>query len=111
MTSADERTGSQAERYLRAWHHRHPDASQVFANAGDDSGRSSYQRLALLAAHSASVLDVACGCGSLLSLVHEATPSAHLAGIDLSETSLQLAAKRLPSAKLAVARAQTMPLV
>lgn len=39
-----------------------------------------------------------------------AAPSIQLTGIDLSESELRLAAARLPLAKLAVARAQTLPL-
>jgi ubiquinone/menaquinone biosynthesis C-methylase UbiE len=110
MSSADVKTISQTERYLREWHHRNPDASRRFAGACDADGRSSYQRLALLAAHSTSVLDVACGTGWLLSLIRDTAPSIQLAGIDLSESELRLAAKRLPLAKFAVARAQTLPL-
>jgi SAM-dependent methyltransferase len=111
MSSADENTISQAEGYLRAWHHRNPDASRRFAGARDADGRSSYQRLALLAAQSSSVVDVACGTGWLLSLMRDTAPSIQLVGIDLSESELRLAAERLPVATLTVARAQALPLV
>jgi len=101
---------SRAERYLRAWHRRHPDASRVFVGARDDAGRSSYERLASLATDAASVLDIACGTGALLSLIQDIAPAARLAGIDLSEPELGLAVNRLPNAYFAVARSQALPI-
>jgi ubiquinone/menaquinone biosynthesis C-methylase UbiE len=100
---------SAAERYLRDWHHRHPDASRVFVGARDDAGRSSYERLANLAQHATAVLDIACGTGALLSLVRGVAPAARLSGVDLSESELRLASQRLPASQLSVARAQALP--
>jgi SAM-dependent methyltransferase len=82
----------------------------VFVDACDENGRSSYQRLASLAVDATAVLDVACGTGTLLSLVHEVAPAVRLVGIDLSDTELQAAADRLPASHLCVARAQSLPL-
>jgi ubiquinone/menaquinone biosynthesis C-methylase UbiE len=110
MRSANAGSASPTESYLRDWHHRHPDACRVFVNARDDAGRSSYQRLASLAQHATAVLDVACGTGALLSLVRGVAPAARLAGVDLSESELRLAAQRLPDSQLSVARAQALPL-
>lgn len=109
MTVSDEGPYSPAERYLRAWHLRHPDASRVFIDARDAGGRSSYQRLASMARGSASILDIACGTGELLSLTGDTSPSAQLAGVDLAESGLRLARARVPRAELYVARAQALP--
>jgi ubiquinone/menaquinone biosynthesis C-methylase UbiE len=101
---------SPAERYLRDWHVRHPDASRVFVDARDATGKTSYERLALLAAKSTFVVDLACGTGTLLSLIRDAAPSASLTGIDLSESELRLAVARVPTARFSAARAQALPL-
>ena len=101
--------GSEAEVYLQAWHARHADASRVFTDARDPDGRSSYERLASLASHGMSVLDVACGTGALLSRVRETESSTRLVGIDLSESELRLARVRLPGVPLYAARAQALP--
>jgi len=101
--------GSEAEVYLQAWHSRHSDASRVFTDARDPDGRSSYERLASLASHGMSVLDVACGTGALLSRVRETESSTRLVGIDLSESELRLARARLPGVPLYAARAQALP--
>jgi ubiquinone/menaquinone biosynthesis C-methylase UbiE len=103
-------SASRTESYLRDWHHRHPDACRVFVDARDDAGRSSYDRLAGLAQGATAVLDVACGTGVLLALVRDVAPAARLAGVDLSESELRLAAQRLPMSQLSVARAQALPL-
>jgi len=105
MSSGD----SPGERYLRNWHVRHPDASRVFIDARDSSGRTSYDRLASLVPESAVVLDIACGTGTLAALIHDSIPMAQLAGIDLSESELGLAIPRVSGAVFAVAYAQTLP--
>ena len=81
---------SPAERHLRDWHVRHADASRVFIDARDISGKTSYERLASLAVSSTSVVDVGCGTGTLLSLIRDAVPSADLTGIDLSEWTIPM---------------------
>src|SRR6266700_2575532 len=43
------------------------------------------------------LLDVACGTGVLLSLLHERIPSAELSGVDASRDMLMQARQRLPA--------------
>lgn len=110
MTSVTAASESPAERYLRDWHYRHPDASQVFVGGRDDAGQSSYQHLAALALNSTAVLDAACGPGALLSIVRTIAPMAQLTGVDLSQFEVRQAAHRCPTSRLCVARGQSLPL-
>jgi ubiquinone/menaquinone biosynthesis C-methylase UbiE len=101
---------SEAERYLDEWHSRYPDATRVFAAMRDETGRSSFERLAGLVTAERIVLDVACGAGGLLALLHRANQSRRLLGVDLCEPELVLAARAVPAAALIRARAQAIPL-
>ena len=56
------------------------------------------------------LLDVSCGTGEFLRVLHEQRPSLQLYGIDLAEGMLQRARKKLPPAvKLSVAKVQKLP--
>lgn len=101
---------SASESYLHAWHSRHGGTCPaVFGEARDRDGRSSYQRVASVVEDGASVLDVACGDGTLLALVRTIAPQSRLIGIDLSPTELRIARVRLPKATLHQGRGQALP--
>ncbi len=101
---------SESESYLHAWHSRHAGTCPaVFAEARGRDGRSSYQRVASVVEDGASVLDVACGDGTLLALVRTVAPQSRLMGIDLSPTELRIARARLPEATLHQGRGQALP--
>jgi len=55
-----------------------------------------------------TVLDVACGDGTLLALVRTVAPQSRLIGIDLSPTELQIARARVPEATLTEGRGQAL---
>jgi ubiquinone/menaquinone biosynthesis C-methylase UbiE len=55
-----------------------------------------------------TVLDVACGDGTLLALVRSVAPQSRLFGVDLSPTELRLARARLPQAILTEGRGQAL---
>src|SRR5690349_18071039 len=99
-------TMSEAERWLKDWHARHPGATSRAVARGKPS---SYERLAALAAPGDRALDLACGDGMLLDLllgrgVGEAT------GVDMSAGELAAAKARLGDrASLVDARAQELP--
>jgi ubiquinone/menaquinone biosynthesis C-methylase UbiE len=100
---------SPAEQYLNVWHRRHPDATRVFADMRDATGRTSYQRLADVVISQRVILDVACGAGGLLALLHRPTAPRVLLGVDLCEPELTTAARVAPAANLMGARAQALP--
>lgn len=97
------------ERYLQAWHARHPDCGRIFSDTVDSEGQSSFERLASTASGAAVIVDLGCGSGRLLELCDRPNPHARKVGIDLSDAELRLAAARLPSAQLVQARAQELP--
>lgn len=103
-------SASAAERYLSAWHGRHPDAGRLFADHDDAAGHSSLERLAADAESATAVVDVGCGSGRLLELCHRSNPSAQQFGIDLNHADLHIAAELLPGARFVQARAQALPL-
>jgi SAM-dependent methyltransferase len=73
----------------------------------DDRGRSSYAWLAEVIdpARHRDVLDLACGSGPLLELVHARHGDAvRLTGVDMSDAELALARARVPDADLALHR-------
>lgn len=110
MTLPSQGLSSPAEHYLNAWHRRHPDATRVFAEMRDNTGRTSYERLATLGTPERTILDLACGAGGLLALLHQAVAPRRLLGVDLCEPELALAASAVPVAGLMRARAQALPL-
>jgi len=95
-----------SEVWLKHWHDRRPGAtSRAFLRAKP----SSYEWIAAHASPLDRVLDLACGDGALIELLHERGIE-HVAGIDLSEGELALARKRLgPKASLVQGRAQELP--
>ena len=76
----------------------------------DAEGRSSYEWLAevVVPGRHASVIDLACGSGPLLQILHERHPQLALIGVDMSGEELALARRRLPTgaARLIEAQAQ-----
>jgi ubiquinone/menaquinone biosynthesis C-methylase UbiE len=56
-----------------------------------------------------TLLDVGCGTGQLLAGVADASPQARLAGVDLSRGMLNVARRRVPSARLIQGRAEQLP--
>ena len=109
MTHVSSDLRSPAEQYLTSWHRRHPDATRVFADMRDATGRTSYERLAGVVTSKQVILDLACGAGGLLALVQQATAPNLLLGVDLCEPELALAARVTPTATLMGARAQALP--
>lgn len=103
-------SASVAERYLTAWHARHPDSGWVFARGVDAAGQSSLERLAAAAVSATAIVDLGCGSGRLLQLCERSNPSARKIGIDLSRTELRVAAGYLPGTQFVQARAQALPL-
>lgn len=95
-----------SEVWLKHWHDRRPGAtSRAFLRAKP----SSYEWIAAHASPLDRVLDLACGDGALIDLLHRRGIE-QVAGIDLSEGELALARKRLgPKASLVQGRAQELP--
>lgn len=78
---------------MSRFHALHPGiTSRVFASGKDESGRSSYQLLADLAASTDRVLDLGCGDGHLLQLLSSRAATA--IGLDRSPAELALARRR-----------------
>jgi len=98
-----------AERYLTAWHSRHPNATHVFADMRDAAGRTSCERLASIVPPGRTVLDLACGAAELLALIDETTAPRLRLGVDLCMPELERAAAQNPSAAFSCARAQSLP--
>jgi SAM-dependent methyltransferase len=102
--------------HLRTVHRDHAGFTETCARAcRDPEGRTSYDWLAEAAAPVAPgrrmrVLDLACGSGPLLELLHARSPRATLIGVDMSAEELALARARLPegAASLLQAQAQDM---
>ncbi|HUI69548.1 MAG TPA: class I SAM-dependent methyltransferase [Spirochaetia bacterium] len=57
-----------------------------------------------------SILDVGCGTGTLLSMIHEQQREARLCGVDLSEQMIEMAKAKLPAgADLRVSDSEKLP--
>jgi ubiquinone/menaquinone biosynthesis C-methylase UbiE len=100
-------------RHLRAVHRDHAGFTEACARAcRDASGRSSYEWLAetVRDAEAEHVLDLACGSGPLLDILHATHAGLRLTGIDMCPEELALARRRLPegAAKLLTRDAQDM---
>jgi len=78
----------------------------------DSQGRSSYEWLAevVVPGQHGTVLDLACGSGHLLELLHARHPQLALIGVDMSGEELELARQRLPdkAVRLIEAEAQSL---
>ena len=99
--------------HLRAVHRDHAGFTEACARAcRDASGRTSYDWLAelVLSGADAQVLDLACGSGPLLSILHARGAGLRLTGVDMCPEELALARDRLPhgAATLLQADAQDM---
>lgn len=105
---------SEIERYLLRFHDRNPGCTSTNRAASTtQDGRTGYEILADIVppGRSLSVLDLACGDGFLLELLHQRN-SGKLAlfGIDLCSSELALARARFGSkADLQVGRVQSLP--
>jgi len=96
--------------YLQGWHDRHPGAtSTILDSLTDDMGRNSYAVLAeAIEDGDEPVLDLACGDGYLLELLH---PNRVCLGMDWDTAELTAASRRLgPGARLARANAAELPI-
>jgi ubiquinone/menaquinone biosynthesis C-methylase UbiE len=99
--------------HLRAVHSANAGFTEQCASAcRDAAGRNSYEWLAetVDARRHASVLDLACGSGPLLQILHARHPDMALTGVDMSGDELALARRRLPpgAARLIESEAQAM---
>jgi SAM-dependent methyltransferase len=96
---------TEADRFLRDFHARHPGAtSRALARGRLDDGRSTYDLLADLVAPGQRVLDLGCGDGYLLErLIVRGHAPDRLAGIDLSAEELAAARERPALAGVALA--------
>jgi ubiquinone/menaquinone biosynthesis C-methylase UbiE len=56
-----------------------------------------------------TLLDVGCGTGQLLTAVAETRPQVQLAGVDVSRGMLNVARRRVPSARLIQGRVEQLP--
>ena len=100
-------------RHLRAVHRDHAGFTETCARAcRDAAGRSSYEWLAEVVSGDSGicVLDLACGSGPLLELLHGRNAGLRLVGADMCPEELALARRRLPdgAAELLLADAQDM---
>ncbi|MEO8740290.1 MAG: class I SAM-dependent methyltransferase [Casimicrobiaceae bacterium] len=108
---SDSAVTSDSEAFLRHFHAHSPGATtRTFASGRDSQGHSSYARLAQSVAQTdghATIVDIACGDGYLLEMLHERLPNARLIGIDMSAEELHAARARLgPDIDLRCERAQ-----
>ena len=95
--------------YLQAWHTRHPGATSAMLDSlTDEVGRNSYEVLAEVVRDGDDpVLDVACGDGCLLELLH---PDHVCVGMDWNTAELDAAGRRIGrGALLARADAAGLP--
>ncbi|SRR5579884_1512664 len=58
----------------------------------------------------ASILDIGCGTGKLLRLLHNCWPDAQLIGVDPAEHMIEVAKRLTPAATFSVAMAEALPL-
>ena len=96
--------------YLQGWHDRHPGATSAMLDSlTDEVGRSSYEVLAeAIRDGDEPVLDLACGDGYLLELLH---PNHVCLGMDWNTAELNAASRRLgQGAPLARANAAELPI-
>jgi len=68
----------------------------IFRLLGDEAG-----------GEGASILDIGCGSGDLLSALAGRYPNASLAGVDQSQSGLNIAAREIPGARLATANLES----
>lgn len=99
--------------HLRAVHRDHAGFTETCARAcRDTAGRTSYEWLAesVQVSNGVRVLDLACGSGPLLNILHDREAGLHLTGVDMCPEELALATARLPkgAAKLLQSNAQDM---
>jgi len=98
--------------HLRAVHRDHAGFTETCARACRDApGRTSYDWLAEAVPRSGAgrVLDLACGSGPLLEILHQRNAGLRLTGLDMCPEELALARARLPAAaELMQAEAQDM---
>jgi SAM-dependent methyltransferase len=99
--------------HLRAVHRDHAGFTETCARAcRDHAGRTSYDWLAeaVPGEDSMRVLDLACGSGPLLNILHDRAAGLRLIGVDMCPEELALANARLPqgAATLMQADAQDM---
>ena len=99
--------------HLRAVHRDHAGFTETCARAcRDAAGRTSYDWLAEAVPQTgtARVLDLACGSGPLLNILHQRNAGLRLTGLDMCPEELALAGARLPAgaAELMLAQAQDM---
>lgn len=105
-------TTASQEAFLQAFHAERPAVTaEAFAGGRAPDGRSSYELLCDRVDGRTRVLDLGCGDGLLLELLAAREPGRHLAGVDLSPSSLALARRRpaLSGARLEEGRAQELP--
>jgi len=99
--------------HLRAVHRDHAGFTETCARAcRDAAGRTSYDWLADVVdpARHRNVLDLACGSGPLLEILHTRRPGLRLTGIDMCPEELALARARLPEGAATLLEAQAQDL-
>ena len=101
---------SRSEAYLRQWHDAHVGGGDVWLSARSSGGGTSFERIIADVRHLDLVLDVACGDGTLLDLIHRAVPRARLFGVDSSKGQIARAGKRGMHVCVCCARGQELPL-
>lgn len=74
-------------------------AESVRSNPAQRLRRSVISRMLQLDGRSARVLDIGCGQGDLVAELHDAHPHAELCGIDYSQSGLDVATRKVPSAR------------
>jgi ubiquinone/menaquinone biosynthesis C-methylase UbiE len=97
--------------YLQGWHDRHPGATSAMLDSlTDEVGRNSYEMLAeVIQDGDEPVLDLACGDGYLLELLH---PARVCVGMDWNIGELDAACRRIGrGGPLARANAAELPVV
>ena len=102
---------TEGDAFLREFHAAHPGAtSRALSHGVDDDGHSSYDLLAALVKPGDTILDLGCGDGHLLELIHaRALDRVHCVGLDMSPAELRAAQHRDESLPLVQARAQLLP--
>ena len=113
LAAGDRPDAAALRAHLRAVHHAHAGFTEACARAcRDAAGRTSYDWLAEAVAEGATghVLDLACGSGPLLEVLHARAPGARLTGVDMCPEELALAAARLPEGAATLIEAQAQAL-
>ncbi len=99
--------------HLHAIHTDHAGFTETCAQAcRDNAGRTSYEWLAEVVAHRprGRILDLACGSGVLLEMLHAQNRQLSLTGVDMCPEELALAAARLPEGAADLLRAEAQDL-